>query len=343
MANFKIAFFSARNYDRLFFNKAASAHPEIQISYFDSLLDESTVKLVDGSDAVCVFVNDDVNAKVIGQLQKAGVKLILTRSAGFNQIDLVAAQKCGLPVMRVPAYSPHSPAEHAVSMILALNRKLHKAYNRVREGNFDIDGLQGFDMFGKTVGVVGTGKIGAIVCRILSQGFQCKVLCFDKYESDEVKKLGCKYVSLDELLAASDIISLHAPLTKETEHMINVDAIAKCKSGVMIINTGRGALIDTRALIDGLKSKKISAAGLDVYEKEKEYFYKDCSAEAVADDLLSRLLTFPNVLITSHQAFLTHEALTAIAEVTVGNVATFRSQKSNEKMTNEVRPEDANF
>ena len=276
-----------------------------------------------GFDAVCAFVNDDVSTEVVNKLAELGIKLIVMRCAGFNNVDLNAANAHGITVARVPAYSPHAVAEYTLGLILALNRHLPKAYNRVRDGNFTINGLLGFDLYGKTIGVVGTGKIGKTFIELL-QGFGMNVLAYDPYEDQELKdrKL-CTYVPLTEIFAKSDIISLHCPLSPENMHMINHSTIAQMKKGVMLVNTSRGKLIDTSALIDALKARKLSGAALDVYEEEAGYFFEDNSAGGIADDILARLLTFPNVLVTSHQAFFTVEALTNISDITLQNVKDF--------------------
>ncbi|KAL6054573.1 D-lactate dehydrogenase fermentative [Balamuthia mandrillaris] len=325
---FSIVFFDARPYEKSAFNEANEERvqdkKDFRITYFPQRLDGDTAYLAEGHECVCIFVNDVCDATVVERLANLGVKLIALRSAGFNNVDLNACKAHGITVVRVPAYSPYAVAEHAIALMLCLNRKIHRAYNRTREANFELDGLLGFDMHGKTVGVFGTGKIGRCVIDILL-GFGCKCLCFDKYPSEEVKNTkNCQYVELDELFAKSDIITLHCPLTPETEHVINDSAINKMKSGVMIINTSRGAVIDTNALIKGLKSKKIGAAGLDVYEAEREYFFRDHSKEGIiSDETLARLMTFGNVLLTGHQAFFTKEALEGIVNVTLDNVATF--------------------
>lgn len=319
----KIAFFDAKPYDRQSFDSVNSGHGA-DITYFDAHLDPTTANLTPGFDVVCAFVNDTINKTVINQLVANGIKLIALRCAGFNNVDFKAAFK-RIHVVRVPAYSPHAVAEHAVALIMALNRKTHKAYSRTRDGNFSINGLLGFDMHGKTAGIIGTGKIGRCLIEILL-GFGMKVLAYDKFPDTSLafsSPADFRYAALEDIYAKSDIISLHCPLTPETEHMINARTIDQMKPGVMIINTGRGKLIQTAALIHGLKTRKIGAAGLDVYEEESEYFFEDKSTEILTDDMLARLLTFPNVLITSHQAFFTAEALRGIAETTLQNIREF--------------------
>jgi D-lactate dehydrogenase len=325
-----VAIFSAKKYDREFLNAAnASRH---QLRFFEPHLDEETVGLATGFNAVCVFVNDQVNGAVIEKLHSLGVRLIALRCAGYNNVDLAAAAKHGITVARVPAYSPYSVAEHTVALMLALNRKVHRAYNRVREGNFALDGLVGFDMHGKTVGLIGTGQIGAVAAHILT-GFGCPILAFDPIQNPSCRSLGVQYVDLNELLAQSDVISLHCPLTPENKHIINEAAIARMKKGVMLVNTSRGALLNTVAIIDGLKSGKIGYLGLDVYEEEEEIFFEDRSGLILSDDVFARLLTFPNVIITGHQAFFTREALLNIAGTTIDNITRFENDQPLEKLT----------
>lgn len=314
----KIAFFGTKSYDRAYFDKA-NAHFGHEIHYFEPRLNKETARLAHEFPAVCIFVNDDARTETIDELQKERVRLIALRCAGYNNVDLPAAKGKNIAVVRVPAYSPYAVAEHTVALILTLNRKTHKAFNRVREGNFAIDGLAGFDLFGKTAGIIGTGRIGMILARILS-GFGCKILAYDLFPGPECQALGAEVVTMEELLKRSDIISMHCPLTLQTYHLINKQTIALMKPGVMLINTSRGALIDTAAVIKGLKEGKIGWLGLDVYEEEEGVFFEDLSHRVLGDDQLARLLTFPNVLITSHQAFLTGEALTNIAETTLQNV-----------------------
>ena len=317
----RVAVFSTHEFDRRFFDEANGRHQH-QLHYFEARLTPATAALAHGYPAVCAFVNDQLNADVLRALTSGGTKLIALRSAGFNHIDVAAARDLGLTVARVPAYSPHAVAEHTVALILTLNRKIHRAHARVREGNFVLDGLLGFDMHGRTAGIVGTGKIGTVVARILL-GFGCRVIAYDVHPSDECAALGVRYVTLDEVWAESDIVTLHSPLTPQTRHLIDEQAIARMKRGVMIINTGRGALVDTAALIAGLKSGHIGYLGLDVYEEEEQLFFRDLSSEVLQDDVFARLLTFPNVVVTAHQAFFTREALRGISETTLGNVSAF--------------------
>lgn len=318
---YKISFFGAKPYDIASFDKVNEKF-NFDIRYYKGLLNPNNVILSQDVDAVCIFVNDTADAKVIDAMVGNGVKLLALRCAGFNNVDLEAA-KGRLPVVRVPAYSPYATAEFSVALMLSLNRKINRAYWRTRDGNFSLNGLMGFDMHGKTVGIVGTGKIARILIHIL-KGFGMHVLAYDLFPDEKyAREEGFSYVSLDELYRQSDIISLHCPLTEETRYMINKASIAKMKEGVMIINTGRGQLIHTNDLIDGLKEKKIAAAGLDVYEEEGEYFYEDKSDKIIDDDVLARLLSFNNVIVTSHQAFFTKEAMQNIAETTLQNIKDF--------------------
>ena len=323
----KVTVFGAKNYDREFLSAANAARHEIH--FFEPHLNEETVGLAVEFKAVCVFVNDRVNAAVIAKLASLGVQLIALRCAGYNNVDLSAAKKHGIAVVRVPAYSPYAVAEHAIALMLALNRNVHRAYNRVREGNFALDGLLGYDMHGKTVGVIGTGQIGTVVAQILT-GLGCPTLAFDPFPNATCRSLGVGYVELDELFTQSDIITLHCPLTPENKYMINKAAIEKMKTGVMLINTSRGALLDTVAVIDALKSGKIGYLGLDVYEEEEQIFFEDRSGLIIPDDVFARLLTFPNVIITGHQAFFTREALENIAATTIDNIAKFESGQTLE-------------
>jgi len=316
----KVAVFSSKPYDREFLTQANAGRHELR--FLQPHLNEETASLAAGFAGVCAFVNDTLNAGVLEQLAHNGTRVIALRCAGFNNVDLDAAARLGLTVVRVPAYSPHAVAEHTVALILALNRKLHRAYNRVREGNFALDGLLGFDLNGRTAGLVGTGKIGAIVARILL-GFGCEVIAFDPFPNEQCQALGVRFVSFDELLAAADIITLHCPLTPENHHLIGTSAISRMKPGVMLINTSRGGLIDTRAVIAALKAGTISHLGLDVYEEEGEMFFEDLSGTIIRDDVFTRLLTFPNVMITGHQGFFTREALENIAATTVANLSEF--------------------
>jgi D-lactate dehydrogenase len=314
----KVAVFSAKPHDREFLAPAA-AERGVELGFFEPRLDRTTAPLADGFDAACAFVHDSVDRAVVDQLADAGVRLVALRCAGYNNVDVHHAAERGLAVARVPAYSPHAVAEHTVGLMLTLNRKFHRAYARVREGNFALEGLLGFDMRGKTAGVIGTGRIGAAVCRILG-GFDCRVLAADPYPDES---LGVTYVPREQLLAESDIVTLHCPLTPDTYHLIDHQAIESMKRGVMVINTSRGGLLDARAAIAGLKAGTIGSLGLDVYEEEADLFYENLSDRVIQDDVLARLLTFPNVVITSHQAFFTREALSEIARVTLQNIADF--------------------
>lgn len=314
----RVAVFSSKPYDKESLTRANAAFGH-ELHFFEAALNLQTCSLAENAEAVCVFVHDQIDAHLLRCLAGRGVNVVALRCAGFNNVDLPAAREVGIDVVRVPAYSPYAVAEHAVAMMLTLNRHTHRAYNRVREGNFALNGLLGFDMNGKTVGIVGTGRIGTVLARIMI-GFGCTVLAYDLYPNDECKALGVRYVSLDALLAQSDIISLHCPLSEETRHLIDSKAIGKMKRGAMLINTGRGALIDTSAVIAALKSGHIGALGLDVYEQEENLFFEDHSEEIIQDDVLERLMTFPNVLVTAHQGFFTREAIDAIAETTLNNL-----------------------
>lgn len=314
----KIAVFSAKRYDREFL--AAANAGKHTLRFLDPHLDGTTASLAAGFDAVCVFVNDELNAAVLDAIAAFGVKLVALRCSGFNNVDLRAAARLGLGVVRVPAYSPHAVAEHTVALILGLNRHIHRAFNRVREGNFALDGLLGFDLHGRTVGVIGTGRIGTAFAHIMA-GFGCELLCHDPTPDPERLPATAKIVPLDDIYAKSDIISLHCPLTPQNHYLINETTLARMRDGVMLINTSRGALLDTRAVILALKSGKISALGLDVYEEEGDLFFEDLSSEIIPDDVFARLLTFPNVLITGHQAFFTRDALENIASTTMANIA----------------------
>ena len=310
--------FSAKRYDVDSF-EAANHAGRHAIQYHEVRLDLATVPLAAGCTAVCAFVNDDLGGPVLAALAAVGVEVVALRCAGFNHVDLAAAAALGVRVVRVPAYSPNAVAEHTLALILALNRRIPRAYNRVRDGNFSLDGLLGFDLAGKTAGVVGTGKIGALVARLLWH-LRCDVLAYDPYPDAGLVELGVRYVELDEIWPASDLISLNCPLTAHTRHLVDDAVIARVKPGVMLVNTGRGALIDTAAVIDGLKCGAIGSLAVDVYEEEGPLFFEDRSDEIIADDVFARLLMFPNVLVTAHQAFLTHEALAAIAETTLANL-----------------------
>ena len=321
--------YSTRTYDQEYME--AANHNQHELHYTSTRLEERTAVLAKDYPAVCCFVDDNLNAQVLQLLTKGGTKLVALRSTGFNNIDLKTADKLGITVMRVSRYSPNAVAEFAVGMILTLNRHIHKAYVRVREGNFLLDGLMGFDLEGKTIGVVGTGKIGAIFARIIA-GFGCQLLGYDIKQNEECLSLGMRYVSLKQLLGESDIVSLHAPLTPQTHYLINTQTISYIKPGLMLINTSRGALIDTKALIPALKKGVLGAVGLDVYEEEADIYFQNLSDEIIADDIITRLLTFPNVLITGHQAFFTREAITIIAETTIRNISDFAAGLRNENI-----------
>lgn len=319
----KVAVFSTRPYDREFLDKANDeSQAGHTMFYLESRLNSHTAHLANGYDCVCAFVNDQLGRIELEILAANGTRFIALRSAGFNNVDLDAARELGLRIGRVPAYSPDAIAEHAVALILSLNRKIHKAYARVREGNFALEGLLGFDLRGKVAGVIGTGKIGLNVARILN-GFGCEVLASDPFETPELAAIGGRYVPLDELLGRCDVISLHCPLNPDTHHLIDRAAIGKMKHGVMLINTSRGAVMDARAVIAGLKSGKVGHVGLDVYEEEEDLFFENLSDQVIRDDVFVRLMTFPNVLITGHQGFFTGEAMTAIAGTTIDNITAF--------------------
>ncbi len=326
----KIAFFDTKPYDKPSFDRFGSENG-IRFKYFETKLNEDTVDLASGYDGVCVFVNDTVNAAVIDRLCELGVKAIALRCAGFNNVDLKHAHG-KIHVMRVPAYSPYAVAEHTMAMLLTSIRRIHKAYIRTRDFNFSLSGMTGFDLHGKTIGVIGTGRIGRVfidICR----GFGMNVLAYDKFPAEDLEnRVGVKYVGMDELLSRSDIISLHCPLTDETYHLINEDALNQCKKGVVILNTSRGALVDAEALLAGIKSRRVGAACLDVYEEESDFFFEDFSGHILDDDILARLISMPNVIVSSHQAFLTEEALSNIAETTVNNLVSLfeNGQCSNE-------------
>ena len=314
-----IAFYDTKPYDQDYFNRAEGV-AEFQLQFHDFRLSEETVASATGADAVCVFVNDRLTRPCLEQLAALGIKFVALRCAGFNNVDLAAARELGITVVRVPAYSPHAVAEHTVALLLTLNRKIHRAYNRVRELNFSLSGLVGFDLHGKTIGIIGTGKIGRIAAQIF-RGFDCRVLAFDPVpDAAWALTQGVDHVDLPQLLTESDVVSLHLPLTPQTHYLINETTIARMKPGAYVVNTSRGKLLDTTAVIAALKSGKLGGVALDVYEEEEGIFFEDHSGSVVIDDELSRLLTFPNVLITSHQAFLTQEALSEIARVTVENL-----------------------
>ncbi|MBN2144240.1 MAG: cyclic nucleotide-binding domain-containing protein [Candidatus Aureabacteria bacterium] len=331
---YKVAFFDSKPYMEETFTRNNPYNYSYR--FFETKLTPDTVSLAAGCNAVCIFVNDRVDAEVLDNLHSMGINLIALRCAGFNNVDLNACKKRGVSVVRVPAYSPFAVAEHAVALMMTLNRRTHRANNRVKEGNFSLNGFVGFDVHGKTAGILGAGKIGRCTLSILA-GFGCRLLVYDPFPDLSVEKnFNARFVDLDTLFAESDIISLHVPLTAENKHMINTAAISKMKKGVMLINTSRGALIDTTALLDGLKTGKIGYAGLDVYEGEGSYFFEDVSDKVLSDDTLARLLTFNNVIVTSHQAFLTTEALNNIAQTTVDNIHEFESGKTGTALKNHV-------
>lgn len=326
----KVAVFSTKPYDREYLEKFNTDFCH-ELTFFETALVPATADLAIGFDAVCVFVNDNLNCKTIERLAKNNIKLISLRCAGFNNVDVPAAKENGITIVRVPAYSPQAVAEHAVALMLTLNRKTHKAYNRIRESNFSLDRLVGFNVYQKTVGIIGTGQIGQAFAHIML-GFGCKVIAYDLYPSETLQAMGIQYVSLQEIFTQSDIISLHCPLTPETHYLINDKALSLMKKDVMIINTSRGALINTADIIQALKEQRIGYLGIDVYEQEEHIFFKDLSESIIEDDLIMRLISFPNVLITSHQAFLTKEALTSIAITTLQNITDF---EKNSMLKNE--------
>ncbi|BDD09230.1 lactate dehydrogenase [Fulvitalea axinellae] len=326
----KVAFFSTKSYDRQYFDQYNSQG--FELTYYKVRLEEETAEFAKGYDAICTFVNDRLGADVLEKLAGYGIKVIALRCAGFNNVDLEKAKELGITLVRVPAYSPHAVAEHAVALILTLNRKTHKAYNRVRDNNFSLERLTGFDLNGKTVGVVGTGKIGAIFAQIM-RGFGCKIVAYDVYQNPELLEQGVEYMEMQDLLTQSDIVSLHCPLLPSTYHIINKETIKMMKRGAMLINTSRGPLVNTKQVIKGLKSGHIGALGIDVYEMEEKLFFRDLSEKIVTDDVIARLLSFPNVLITSHQAFFTDEALTQIAKTTLKNLEDYNEGR---ELTNEV-------
>jgi D-lactate dehydrogenase len=333
----RVALFDTHSYDREAFD-VSNADFHHEISFLETRLNAQTAALASGFPAVCAFVNDRLDASTLERLQQVGVRLIALRSAGYNHVDIEAAARLGLPVVRVPEYSPHAIAEHAVALMLALNRRLLRANARVHDWNFSLERLVGFDMFGKTVGILGTGRIGAVLSRVLL-GFGCRILAYDRAPAPALAATsGVTYTSLAELLPQVDILSLHLPLTPETHHLIDARAFEQMRHGVMLINTGRGALVDSRALIDALKAGQVGAAGLDVYEEEEGVFFVDLSDKVLQDDVLARLMSFPNVLLTAHQAFLTREALHNIAQVTLGNISAF---ERGEPLKNAVQAEKA--
>jgi D-lactate dehydrogenase len=326
----KIAFFSTKSYDREFFDRINQNH---EIEYFETSLSIATTNLLNDHKAICVFVNDNLSYDVIEALSLKGVELIALRCAGFNNVDILAAEQFGIKVVRVPAYSPQAVAEHALALIMTLCRKTHKAYNRVRENNFSLEKLNGFNLFGKTVGVVGTGEIGAAFCKIML-GIGCKVIAFDIKPSKELEQKGVSYKSMSDVLEQSDIISLHCPLNEHTKYLLDKNTISRMKGGVMIINTSRGGLINTRHAIKALKTGHLGYLGLDVYEQEAGLFFQDLSYELIQDDVISRLMTFPNVLITAHQGFFTNEALEEITNITLFNIDQYENKA---ELLNEVK------
>jgi D-lactate dehydrogenase len=326
LAYMQVAVFSTRPYDREFLTRANSAGRHTLV-FHEARLDVGTAAAAQGAQAICAFVNDRLTADTLQHLHRLGVRLVALRSAGFNHVDLSAAAALGLAVGRVPEYSPYAVAEHTAALVLTLNRKIHRAYNRVREGNFALEGLLGFDLHGRTVGVVGTGKIGACFARIMA-GFGCRLLAFAPEVNPDLMALGVRYVTLTELLSDSDIVSLHCPLTPQTHHLIGDAALATMKHGAMLINTSRGAVVDARAAVAALKSGHLGSLGLDVYEEEADLFFRDLSDVVLHDDVFARLLTFPNVIVTGHQAFFTEQALTGIAETTIANLDHFEADGS---------------
>lgn len=325
----KIAFFSTQSYDRRFFENSTDSHT---FDFFETRLNIKTAGLAKGFDGVCVFVNDKVNPEVLKMLSEMGVKLVALRCAGFNNVDLKAAEKYNVRVMRVPAYSPEAVAEHAMALVMTLARKTHKAYNRVRDGNFSLERLNGFTIHGKTVGVVGTGKIGQAFCRI-ARGFGAEVVAYDKYPARDMEQLGVKYASFDEVLGVSDVLSLHCPLTPDTHHMINKETLKKMKQGAMLVNTSRGKLVDTSSVIESLKNEHLGFLAIDVYEQEDKLFFRDLSDIIIRDDQIAQLMIFPNVLITAHQGFFTKESMLEITRTTLQNFDDF---EAGTKSDNEV-------
>lgn len=329
----RIAVFSAKPYDRQYL-EAANQSLGHELTFFEPKLNKSTVPLAQGFPCICVFVNDQVDAHVLLQLQQGGTELVALRSAGFNHVDLKVAHQLGMTVVRVPAYSPYAVAEHTIALLMTLNRKTHRAYNRVREGNFSLDGLLGFDLHGMKVGIIGTGNIGEAMARIL-HGFGCELLGYDIAPNPACEELGMRYTSLDELFRTVDILTIHCPLTPDTYHLINAESLAKMKRGVTILNTSRGAIIDAQAVLVALKSGQVGNLGLDVYEEEADLFFEDLSDKIIQDDVFARLLTLPNVVITGHQGFFTAKALANIAQTTLQNVTDY---EENGRCENEVSP-----
>jgi D-lactate dehydrogenase len=329
-----VAVFSSTPYERQYLDEANKAGQH-KLRYIDVPLDMDTVGLAAGFGAVCVFVNDKANAEVLEALHQGGTRLLALRCTGFNNVDLKAAAKLGMKVVRVVTYSPNSVAEHAVALLLAINRKVHRAYNRTRDSNFSLDGLVGFDLCGKTVAVVGTGKIGCVFAKIM-QGFGCTVIGYDPYPSKQFEALGLRYATPGEIGEKADIIGLFCPLTPATHHIVNSETLRRAKRGAILINASRGALIDTEAVIDALKTGQLGGLGIDVYEQEADLFFRDLSNEIITDDVIQRLVSFPNVIVTGHQAFLTHEALTTICGTTIDSITAF---EKNEPLENEVKAE----
>lgn len=336
----KIAVFNTKPYVEKFFDQANKRYNH-ELNYIEEHLCQTTAHLAAGHNVVCVFVNDCVDAPTLRILRDCGVELIALRCAGYNNVDLEAARENGICVVRVPAYSPYAVAEHTVALIMALNRKIYKAHSRVREGNFSLEGLMGFDMHGTPVGIIGTGKIGQVVAKILT-GFGCELYAYDPNGCPDLEKMGVKFVSLDELYRQSYIISLHCPLTPQTFHLIDEKAIAKMRECVMLINTSRGALIDTKAAIEGLKSGRIGYLGLDVYEEEDSMFFEDMSDKIIQDDTFARLMMFPNVLVTGHQAFYTYNAVRSIAQTTLENITAYENKRPQNTLTCKCMPQLAN-
>lgn len=319
----KIAVFNNKPYTERFFKQANEAVGH-ELIFYNERLSDASVHLAEGAEAVCIFVNDFCGESVLTRLRELGIRLVVLRCAGFNNVDIPAAEKLGICVARVPAYSPYAVAEHAVGLILALNRRIHLAHSRVREGNFSLEGLMGFDLHGTPVGIIGTGKIGECVVKIL-HGFGCELYAYDPHRNPVCESLGVQYVELDDIYRRCRILSLHCPLMPQTHHLISRDAIDQMQDGVMLINTSRGALIDTQAVINGLKSGRIGYLGLDVYEEEGDLFFEDLSNQIIQDDVFARLLMFPNVIVTGHQAFFTHDAVRAIAETTLSNARSYET------------------
>ncbi len=321
----KVAFFSTQSYDRRFFENSSDTH---EFEFFETRLNVKTLDLARGFDGVCVFVNDKINEEVLKGLSEIGVGLVALRCAGFNNVNLKAAEKYNIRIMRVPAYSPEAVAEHAMALIMTLARRTHKAYNRVREGNFSLERMIGFNIFKKTIGIIGTGKIGQAFCNI-AFGFGARVIAYDKYPSDAMKEKGVEYMEFDDVLAQSDILSLHCPLMPETHHIINKQSLDKMKKGAMLINTSRGKLVDTASVIQALKDEHLGSLGIDVYEQEEKLFFRDLSDLVIRDDQIAQLMVFPNVLITAHQGFFTKESMEEITRTTIQNIDDFAAKKDS--------------